>query len=126
MKYQKDYSECIRLMYDFKRQYGENYGNEFTNLLESRKAGPLDPQQFDPINTVNSCRSITINYWREVVVFKKSFPGFVKKQDLLKTWKYKHIRFVNLVELLDQLSHYTEEEKLEVYNRHLFNEDVQQ
>lgn len=120
MKLQREYSECIRLMYDFQRQYPTNYGEEFTRQLESRTTGPYDPENFDPISAVNRCRSITVNYWREVFAFIHSYPKFTEQNDLLNSWKYKHGRFVELVQPLDQLSDYTDEEKMAVYNRNLF------
>lgn len=123
MRMQKSYSECMRLVFDFKRQHGDTYGEVFLSDLQNRKTGPKDPSEFDAISAINNCRSVTTNYWREIFVFQSSYPDFVEKQDLEKSWHWKHVRFVDLIEKIDNLDGYIDAEKQPLYNRTKFKAD---
>lgn len=107
MKLQNEYSECMRLIYDFRIN-----------------SGPLEEaNKLDTISKIDHCQSITVDYWNEVFVFIKFYPDFIKQNDLLRWWKYKHGRFVDLVQpLVDQPSDFyvDEEERMAVYNRNIF------
>ncbi|MHB8841804.1 MAG: hypothetical protein ACYC56_08465 [Candidatus Aquicultor sp.] len=107
--HREQYSDCMRKIYDYKeamktKDDGDMYGKVFY-VNSNKTERPIEKD-------VNKCRTISIDYWREVLAFKKEYPDYVTKHKLDKVWSPSHQRFVNLVSHLKLPEHNEEENEV--------------
>lgn len=107
-----DYSNCMFTIQKWHRAYKDSASEKFVQLLEEN-----DPEAI----RVNACRSLTKDFWRDVISTKKHFLQIEDDDNTPMFDREHHQRFVQAVLPLDVLPGYTSPEKDEVYTTKVFD-----